>query len=51
MEKNEFEDLGMDIWMRVLSKTLQSPESMSGSFYSNEKCRTAYNISMPGQKY
>jgi hypothetical protein len=52
MEKNEFEDLGMDIWMRVLRKTLQSPDYFNEkheSFYSIEKSRT--ELSMPGQKY
>ncbi|MFZ3059336.1 MAG: hypothetical protein WA102_06290 [Candidatus Methanoperedens sp.] len=54
MEKGEFEDLGRDIWMRVLRKTWQSPDSFNekhGPFYSNGKSRPAYNISMPGQKY
>jgi len=53
MKKGEFEDLGREIWMRVLNKTWQSSDSFNekhGS-YSNGKSRPAYNISMPGQKY
>lgn len=54
METNEFEDLGRDIWMRVLRKTWQSPDSFNekhGSVYSIENPIPAYNISMPGKKY
>jgi hypothetical protein len=53
MEKGEFEDLGRDIWIRVLRKTLQSSDSFNekhGSFYCIEKSRPAYNI-MTWQKY
>ncbi len=54
MKMGEFEDLGREIWMRLLNKTWQSHDSFNekpGTYCSNGKSRPAYNISRPGQKY